>query len=408
MNYFKKTFLISVLLLKVIFILGCVEEFQPNVETFEDILVVEATITNESKFQKVVLSRTFEFNSEQRPENGADVSIVDNLGNTYTFNNDSNGTYISDEIFKINSTLSYTLRITTANGREYSSTPQNLTSETAQINDVTFKRTQNSNDEDGIEILIDSFDPENNGKYYRFEMEETQRIIVPFWGPREIIIVSDSPPFKVTDIPNTNNNRVCYKTTVNNSKIIQGVTVGLAEDRLTQFPVRFISSTDSIIRDRYSVLVKQFVQSFEAYNYYRVLNEFSISENIFSENQPGFIEGNIKSISNSNEKVIGFFEVAAVSSKRLFINFTDAFPGVTRPPFFAPCQTSFPDLVDPNSPDVSPLIDLLKSESVTYLITNEDFFGNPVENPPYEVVSRECGDCTLYGSNIVPDFWIDE
>ena len=80
-----------------------------------------------------------------------------------------------------------------------------------------------------------------NFRIENMEIEETQRIIVPEWGPQEIIIISDIPPFDVTTVPNTRNNRICYKTTTSNSAIIQTQTNGFSEDRITKFPIKFIS-----------------------------------------------------------------------------------------------------------------------------------------------------------------------
>lgn len=403
----KVTYLVLIFCLQ---FLGCIEEFIPENRSFEDLLVIEASITNEIKFQQIKLSRTFQFDESQLFELQADVKIVDAFNNEYVFEDKGLGTYISEQKFAVVPNITYQLKITTKNGLSYESAAVTLPSTTAQITEVSYNRAFNSDNQDGIEILVDSFDPNGNSRYYRYEFEETQRIVVPDWGPQEIVIVSDTPPFQVTAIPNTRNNRVCYKTTVSNNAIIQTQSTSFSDDRITKFPVKFISKTDSVIRDRYSILVKQHVQSLEAYTYYNTLNEFSNSESVFSENQPGFLDGNIFPTSNSGEKVIGFFEVTSVSTKRLFFNYQDVFPNANRLPFFATCGEgvrTFPALVDPENPNFSPLIDLLNRDEIGFYARNEDFFGNFVEDPPFEVTPKECGDCTFWGTNIKPDFWID-
>ncbi len=401
-SYINRILISSLLLLN-----ACIEEFIPETLTFEDFLVVEATITDEFKFQEIKLSRTFEFGENPIKETQAIVQIIDDSQNSYNFFETESGNYVSNVKFSVEPNRTYTLKVTTKNSMSYTSSAVMLPSNTAQITDVSYSKSTNSNIEEGIDILVDSFDPSGNSKYYRYEFEETQRIIAPVWGHQKLIIISDIPPFKVEAIPRTEENRICYKTTISNNSIVQTETNSLSEDRITKFPVKFISSNDSIIRDRYSILVKQHVQSLEAFTYYKVLNEFSSSENVFSENQPGFLEGNIFSNTSPNEKVIGFFEINSVSSKRLFLNFRDVFPNENLLPYFAPCVISLPALVDPENPNFSPLIDLINKGEVVYWQTNEDFFGNFVEDPPFEVVNRECGDCTVYGTNIRPDFWID-
>ena len=391
-------------------LLGCIEEFVPENITFEDLLVVEAAITNEFKFHEIKLSRTFQFDQEQVIESGASVRIVDEFNNEFVFTESENGLYISTQEFALEPAVQYQLQISTQNGFSYESAPSELPSHTAQITDVSYNRTINSTNVEGIEILVDSFDPSGNARYYRFEFEETQRITAGSWGPQEIIIVSDTPPFEVTNIPNTRNNRICYLTTRSNDALIQTQTNGLSEDRITQFPVKFLSKTDSIIRDRYSILVKQHVQSLEAYTYFSTLDQFTSSESVFSENQPGFLDGNIFSTNNTDEKVLGFFELNTVSTKRLFLNYEDVFPNENQLPNFANCGIGArfsPALVDPNNPNFSPLIDLLQRNEITFFAQNEDFFGNFIEDPPYEVVPRWCGDCTFWGTNVRPEFWID-
>ena len=72
----------------------------------------------------------------------------------------------------------------------------------------------------------------------------------------------------------------------------------------------FSKKKNPTIFHRYSIEVRQRLISREAFIYYTAVDEISNSENVFSDNQPGNIPGNIKSLSNSSENVIGFFEVS--------------------------------------------------------------------------------------------------
>jgi hypothetical protein len=388
-------------------LISCVEEFEPETIFFEDLLVVEATITNEFKKQEVKLSRTNEFSQDLIFETQATVQVIDDTQSIYQFSEAESGTYISESEFSVTPERTYTLKIVTKDNKSYVSSSVKPPSETAELTEVSFINSTNSQGVEGIIILVDSFDPFGESRYYRYEFEETQRIVAPFYNPNELIIVSDSPPFEVGLELGAEQKGVCYKTTKSKSSIIQTQTNNLGEDRVTKFPVKFLSKTDSIIRDRYSVLVKQHVQTFEAYSYYQNLDDFSSSENVFSDKQPGFIEGNIISENNPLERVIGFFEINSVSEKRLFINFREAFPNENNLPYFSPCTELIPFLTDPEDSNNSPLIDLIKQDAIRFWQTREDFFGNPIENPPYVVINKECGDCTVFGSNVKPDFWID-
>ena len=401
-GYFSQYYLILVILLS-----GCIEEFVPENLTFENLLVVEATVTDEFKKQEIHLSRTFTFDGEQQFETGAQVQLIDENLNEFNFEETAPGTYTSINDFAIQSNTAYTLKIRTNNNEQYESTPILLPSNAGGITEISYARSTNSNNVPGLDIFVDSFDPTGNSKYYRYEYEETYRIVPPWWRPLEIIVVSDTPPFEVATQPRSQEERACFNTLFSKG-IIQTQTNSLSEDRITKFPVKFIPGDTSIVRDRYSILIKQYVQTLEAYTYYNTLNDFSSSESVFSENQPGFLNGNIFSVNNNDEKVLGFFEVASVSSKRIFFNFEDVFPDLVRPPYFSECaEFETPFLTDPNDPQFSPLIEKIKNNEIEYVEDNTDFFGNIIENQPYFVINRPCGDCTVFGSNNKPDFWID-
>jgi len=408
-----------VLILVLLSFVSCIEEFVPETITFEDLLVVEATITDEFKFQQIKLSRTFPFEGQSTSESLADVNIIDDTQNVYSFNETEPGKYTSSIMFNIEPNKSYTLQITDSNNKSYTSFPVKLPNNTSQITDVSYIMNTNSDGEEGIDIVVDSFDPSGEAKFYRFEYEETSKLIPPFWSRYDPVIVSDIPLFRVHWTLREREERICFNTK-NSTNIIQTTTTELLENRITKFPLKFIKKTDPIIRDRYSILVRQFVQSQEAYNYFNTLNEFSNSESVFSENQPGFIEGNIFSADNDDKKVIGFFELASVSTKRIFFNFNDVFPDDDRPFYFVRCEGPIMPLLNENlditatdSSTKSPLLDMLATGEYDVLeiifpsFAPPEFLDSLVATTPYLLVKKECSDCTVFGSNIKPDFWID-
>ena len=156
--------------------------------------------------------------------------------------------------------------------------------------------------------------------------------------------------------------------------------------------MRVISRDNSIIRTRYSILVKQYAQSLEAFTFYKILNKFSSSDNLFSQNQPGFFSGNLYSVNNNNEKVVGYFDISSVSSKRIFFNFSDFFPDEPLPPYFIDCSIF-------QIKDISKL-----TEDV---INNKVIFHSLIPDELPNVVNAACGDCTKIGTTTKPDFWVD-
>ena len=191
--------------------------------------------------------------------------------------------------------------------------------------------------------------------------------------------------------------RTCYATD-NSIRIILTKTSGAGEDRVTDFDVRFLNKDNFIISHRYSILVKQYVLSQQAYTFYEKLQDFSGSESLFSQSQPGFINGNIFVDDDSDERVVGIFEVSSISEKRAFFNYADLFPDEDLPPFIDECRPANYDVGGTLS-----VFEFVKSNRVSY--TNN--VANPVTGAleEYIVVPRVCGDCTVLGSAMVPDFW---
>jgi len=382
---------------------SCVEEIAFSTTHNKRALVIESTLTNEIRFQEVRLSHSYALNQAGPSyETNAIVSISDDQQQTYTFHSLDSGRYVSDVQFAAVPGRLYQLEIQTADGQQYSSTPTALTSET-QI-DALNVAMESIEGKDYFVIKLDSYDPTGQSKYYRYAYEETYKIVAPYYSDYKTIVIQNESPYKVDTVPKTTaSTKICYATQ-RSQEIIQTETTALTEDRLHQFPVHRLPVDDFKVSHRYSILVKQFVQSPEAYAYFNTLNEFSEDENLFSQIQTGFITGNI-SAEDPEATVIGFFEVAAVNSKRLFFNYRD-FINTGRPPYKNECSPQAPELETDKGNEVgSPLIDQLNSGEYMFYMANHarsEFFPGP-----YLIVNRACGDCTVFGSVEKPDFWVD-
>ncbi len=392
---------------------SCVEPYEIATQTFENSLVIEATITNELKFQEIKLGRTFRLEDEEPlVESNATVSVVDDVQNSYTFQEIDTGKYQSTTKFSALPDRNYQLLITTHDGRKYTSTPTQLTNISSSFK-LSFSKDTNLKGFEGVRIVASSFDPNGKSKYYRYTFDETYKIIVPYWSPLDGFGVStlpsipDPPPYhEVYTLPRTKEEEVCYKT-IKSEEILQTDTNLFTEDRVSKYPIQFIAKNEFKITHRYSILVRQYVQSLEAYTFYKTLDKFSGFESLFSQNQQGFVIGNVFSINEPNEHVLGYFEVSSALTQRIFFNFEDIFPNDEKPPYLVHCDLLTPDLDDRSAfgnPKFSPLIQLLSFQGLKFVD-----FNNPIENPnnPFVIVRKECSDCTSLGSNIKPDFWID-
>lgn len=392
----KKIILFRVLLTILLSsIFGCTTPYTYQANEFEDLIVVEATLTNQYKYQTIKISRTYTL-EESTPnfEKGAVVYITDNQGNRYDYKEDTNQ-YKSTSEFQAVAGRDYQLHILTKEGKNYISTTEKMPQET-QIDNLEAKAVTKKGDL-GVEITVNSTDPTNSSKYYRYEYDETYKVIAPLWYNKEAVVINN----KIQLVDRTKEARTCYLAQSSNELLLTN-TSKLSEDKVSNFPVRFISSTDIIVRNRYSILVKQYVQNLAAQTYYETLQSISNSGSILSQTQPGFFYGNLTAVDNPNEKVIGFFNVSTYSEKRLFFNFSDIFPGIISPLYPYECPVPIPDnltdqYVFPSFTDPT-AIELLKSGTKVYY---------PTDSPSFILYDIQCGDCTSYASNIKPSFWID-
>ncbi|SDZ94239.1 protein of unknown function [Flavobacterium gillisiae] len=376
---------------------GCTETYILQTNTFEEVLVVEATITNELKKQEIKITKTARFeDTETKTEAQAEVYITDDSGNKYDFEEQSEK-YVSKLEFEAIPGRKYTLTINTNDGRSYKSSAEALTTvnELEEINATVDIK----NGERGVAIHVNSYDPTNNSKYYRYEYEETYKIVAPQWT-REKLVVLD--PRTVDRVPNSPETEICYSTK-NNTALLLASTAEQKSDRVN-YLVRFISDQNYIISHRYSILVKQYVESLAAYTFYSTLKKTSGNGSLLSQNQPGFFYGNLKSVDNTNEKIIGFFDVASVSSKRFFFNYSDLFPKEPLPPYYTECDIEsylfcfgFGEKCKGEE-----LIEKIENHTLTYA-----YRIGPDSPFTYYLYPTPCGDCTSFSSNIKPSFWID-
>lgn len=386
-----------IVLLMGVICLGCIEtfDFESEIEDFESALVIEATVTNELKHQQILLSRTFQLqDSLVQPERNAGVSIIDNASTEFAFHETDPGVYVSDQEFKALPNKDYILSINTSNGKHYKSSSMQLTKSTTMDN-LYAERDYNEDGEEGVSIYIDSYDPTGTSKYYRHEYEEAYKIIAPRWISDDLHCEESLTGTEYWFETRPYEELICYNVVKSNSILITN-TLSLEEDRLQQHRIRFLNRNNYIISHRYSIEVKQYIQSPEAYNYYETLKKVTQSESLFSENQPGYLEGNIKSLDHQNEKVVGFFEVTAVAAKRIYFNYEDFFLGETSPPFAVGCT--------PYSPKPDDLCDEINYNGNKFYKLNEPI--GPNETFAL-LVPEECGDCTSLGKTEAPDFWIE-
>ena len=223
-------------------------------------------------------------------------------------------------------------------------------------------------------------------------MRKSYKIVSPYTRNRKIV-ADGGNGFHFE--PVTEEREICYNT-VKSLKSVLSNTSGYNSQN-EEALITFLKIDNKKIENRYSILVNQQLISEEAYNFYKTLQDLSGSSNVFSQQQPGFLAGNISSVNNPGENVVGYFAVASTSKKRIWLNFLDYFSIEERPDPTTRCSLSTPKAERINS--------FVSSGVLQYWADNLD--PDPTEGP-YIMVNLSCIDCRVLGKVEKPDFWVDE
>jgi hypothetical protein len=128
---------------------------------------------------------------------------------------------------------------------------------------------------------------------------------------------------------------------------------------------------------------------------------------------PGSLTGNIKNLSDPSAPVLGYFLVSGASEKRIFIDRselpTDYYPtsGFDCNQHMLPVLDTFPN----NNFRLDPFIDSLMTEGyrIYYQVNNISGTINNLPDTNLLYFAKPfCFNCTVNGTNKVPDFWTEE
>ncbi len=355
---------------------SCIVQFIPETDEDKELLVVEGLITDQPGASTVKLSKSLPLGRKNvaKPLKGCIVKISDDMGNTYSLKETVAGTYVTDPA-KFQGTIGrwYTLHIntnTSYNNLNYESFPMELRPVPPIDSRYYEKKIIKEKDEDsqaveGCQIYLNTYDPENNCSFYRWEYSET-------WEFRL--------PYDVT-------NRVCWLSN-NSDRINVKNTSVFEEDRINRYPLNFISNMTDRLRVKYSMLVNQYSLNEDEYLYWEKLQNISEQVGGLYDITPAAIPSNVWCLEDPNEKVLGYFSVSARSSKRIFIK--DYFQGIIN---------LYNDCVSDTITGAGPIPNLGISVWVIETIYNT--------MPPSRVITdnRGCADCTVRGTNKEPVFW---
>lgn len=370
------------LILLLFVVAGCKEKYIPKVkDTITNYVVVDGTINSGNGPTVIRISRTTKMVDSVRfnPETGASVSVQGNDNTNFPLVDRGSGIYSADRL-TINNAKQYRVHIKTKNGNEYASEYVEVKT-TPSIDSVNWLRKP-----DGVQLYVNSHDAQGKTIYYRWEYEET-------WEQRSKFLARfDYVNKRVVEFdPNSLNIYYCWKSQ-SSTNILTGTSAALASDVIHLAPLVKIPNADERLAVRYSILVRQYALTKAGYDFYTLMKRNTEQLGDIFGPLPTEITGNVRSLSNPNEKVIGYVSASAITEKRIFIDESQV-----------PNWNFNPDCQEKRVPNNADSIEfyfeyLYKPYDAEYNLDRKivAYFGTR----PW------CRDCRLRGgTNVKPSFW---
>ncbi|MCB2407361.1 DUF4249 domain-containing protein [Hymenobacter lucidus] len=382
MKYLLNSFCYAFL---VVLLSSCIDSYAPDViEHPESFLVVDGFI-NSRGVTTIRLSRTVSLqnNGTIPVETKAVLYLEDEAGLRYPLVEGKAGTYQSAAL-TLSTAKKVRLRIKTAAQKDYASDYATV-KVTPPIDAVNW-RVQDG----GVQVFVNAHDDTKQSRYYRWEYEETWEFTSAYRSYLEFKDGKMQP--RRDDIYH------CWSSE-NPTVIKLGNTVKLAQDIVSDFPLRLLPSNSVKLRYRYSMLVKQYVQTPDEYAYWEALRKNTESIGTLFDALPTQLTGNVHSLSDASEVVIGFVGAHSMTQKRLFIHYTELPRDWKYETGYEKCMVldTIPKPGEPSSVNV-----------LSYFLDNLYVPVDQVVEAPqltYVASSADCIDCRKRGTNVKPEFW---
>ncbi len=326
------------------------------------------------------LTRTYKLGdgAQLTGERNANVVVEGKDNTTRQLAMTSDGTYTSPNLNLVLN-QEYRLRITTSIGKEYLS-DYVIARKTPVIDSLGFRQ-----EDKGVQVYVNAHDDLNNTRYYRWDFDETWEIKSYYFSYFKF-----TGPETVVERRSTDYVSVCWKYNSSNN-IVLGSTAALGSDIVYRAPVAFMFNGDEKLAIRYSILLRQYALDKQGYEFYNLMKKNTESLGTIFDAQPSELKGNIRSISDPGEPVIGFISASTIEEKRFFITSLQ----LDRWRFYQDCTMG----TVPNHPD-----SLRNAYEGGYSIINA--IGGSNSPVAYEASYKRCVECPARGGSLLrPSYW---
>ena len=360
---------------------GCVDPYAPAALSAPQTYLVVDGFINLAGVTTVRLARTRSLSAGPAApaEAGASVAIQDETGVRYPLTEQAAGTYASAAL-TLSSSHRYQLQLRTTASREYASDLVTAKLSPA-IDSVSWAMQPN-----GVQLYVNSHDPANAPRYYRWSYQETWEFHAAYQSDLEYV---------GGQIQRRSENIYRCWRTENSTNISLSTTDNLSQDVVAKFPLTLLPRTSGKLNSVYSILVQQYALTAEEFAYWEKLRKNTESLGTLFDPLPSQLAGNVHCLSDPSELVLGYVGASSVTEKRRFVTVYQLPPGFIRP------VTGYEDCSDP-----APV--LLKDVPLAF--GNQGFLVlDPIASGGvlvgYTGAPATCVDCRLRGTNVKPSYW---
>lgn len=365
--------------------ISCVKKYEPNLaDSSLQKLVVSSQINDQEGFQYVNVSLTTSLVIPvYTPVSGCNVQLKSDDGSSLSFAEFEPGKYqlwLADG--QLDKTKAYQLIVITSDNQLIESTWESFYS-CPDVDSVFYEKVLTTENlpygsRIGLQFKVNLKGQNDDSRYYRFDVLETYEFHTPLpmeWYYDGTIHHISPPDYS---------KQVCW-----NTRYIRDIFV-LATDNISQneylgLKLNFTDNYSQRLQHLYSLMIKQYAISKDAYFYWNQMRTNMHQSGGLYDNQPVAIKGNLINTTFADQEVLGYFSIASLKEKRIFIQ----------------PQTDI-TIID-NTCEKRVLrkgVIEIRPEEYPAFLAGDEYGWYPV------LLSTACVDCRVVGgSTTKPDFW---
>ena len=309
---------IHILLLLCVICNACVEPFEPVLEETQELMVISGMISDQPGRHTISVSRSSSYKDPVfHPVEFCVVTVTNQDGNMIFYTDEGADVYAADipDSF-LDAGDAASLYVMAPDMKEYRSSYDTIFP-CPGIDSVYYEVTsEGTKDPDkdlpGVRFYLDMSGDASDSRNILWQVDETWEYWASLIGNKIMHADRSVEDFR------SNVLFKCWKNYPLDQFYI-ATTRNLASNELRRVSLNFVSNETDRLSVTYRLRVKQHSLSGMAYDYFIRMNEQAVESGGLYGTQPATVRGNIYSVNDPEEVVLGFFHAAQVKEQQVFV-----------------------------------------------------------------------------------------